>query len=121
MSLAKLILTEPYKAPTHILIHKSPFVIGRSAECDLVIDRSGISKRHNQILFDGEQFLIQDLQSKNGTLVNGESIKKTDLSDHDLISIGGVDLLFRTVEEKVLNADLESHPDSVCDEVHAIH
>jgi pSer/pThr/pTyr-binding forkhead associated (FHA) protein len=107
MSLAKLILTEPFKPTTHLLIHKTPFVIGRSAECDLVLDRTSISKRHNQILFDGEQFLIQDLQSKNGTLVNGEMVKQAKLADHDLISIGGVDLLFRKVEEKQLNADLE--------------
>jgi phosphoserine phosphatase RsbU/P len=82
-------------------------VIGRAADCGLVLDRSGISKKHAQILFDEEQFLIQDLQSKNGTLLNGSPIKQSKLSDRDLISMGGVDLVFRQVAQQEWNSDLE--------------
>jgi phosphoserine phosphatase RsbU/P len=107
MSLGKLIFTELYKPTNHVLLHKSPFVIGRSADCDLVLDRFGISKHHLQIIFDAEEFVIQDLKSKNGTLLNGTAIERARLEDRDVISAGGVDLQFRNVPERELSTDLQ--------------
>lgn len=103
MPLAKLILVEPFKPAIHHWIHKTVFVIGRAADCDLVLDRSGISKHHTQIVFDHNQFLVRDLESKNKTLVNGDPIKERKLSDRDLITLGGIDLQFRTVQERDLD------------------
>lgn len=109
MRLAKLILSEPFKPAKHILIQKNPFRIGRNDDCDFVLDRAGISKYHAQLVSDGEQYILQDLESKNGTLLNAQFIKQAALKDHDLISMGGVDFTFRSIEEQQFNTDLEKN------------
>jgi phosphoserine phosphatase RsbU/P len=110
MGLAKLVLTEAFKPRTNFLIDKNPFVIGRTAECDLQLDRPGISKQHARILFDGEQFSIVDLESKNGTFVNGARLQaSTVLRQDDLISLSGIDLLFQIIKQNELTADLTNN------------
>src|SRR5262245_17896770 len=110
MSLAKLILSEPFKATKHILIHKNPFVIGRTAESDLVLDRTSISKRHAHIVFDGEGHMLEDLQSKNGTLLNGQIIQEAvPINNGDMITLGGVDIVFKTIQQEELNADVKKN------------
>jgi GAF domain-containing protein len=108
MGLAKLVLTEPFKPRKTILINKNPFLIGRNNDCDLVLDRSGISKHQAEITFDGEAYQIQDMGSKNGTLLNGKRIQTADLNDHDLISVSGLDLQFQRIRQNEWTADLES-------------
>jgi serine/threonine protein kinase len=63
-------------------------VIGRAAECDIVIRASDISKRHCQIILESDRVLIEDLQSVNGTLLNGEPIQLSELLDGDQLTIG---------------------------------
>ena len=45
--------------------------LGRAADNDLVIAHPSISAHHAELHFDGEQFLLRDLSSSNGTFVNG--------------------------------------------------
>lgn len=67
------------------------FVIGRDATCNLPLDRNEkASRRHAEILFHQGQFWLRDLQSHNGTKLNGAKITQEALFDGDLISIGGV-------------------------------
>jgi hypothetical protein len=63
-------------------------VIGRAAECDIVIRASDISKRHCQIILESDRVLIEDLQSVNGTLLNGEPVQLSELLDGDQLTIG---------------------------------
>ena len=107
MQMGKLVLTEPFKPARHIIIDKNPFYIGRGAECDLILDRTSISKSHSRIRFDGEHFVIEDLQSKNGILVNGTPVPEKVLQNEDLISLGGVDLRFQRIKTDEVNAELE--------------
>ena len=64
-------------------------VIGRSAECDLVIKGAEVSKRHCQLLLSAEQVIVEDLGSSNGTSVNGKSVKRARLQDGDELEVGG--------------------------------
>jgi pSer/pThr/pTyr-binding forkhead associated (FHA) protein len=106
--LGKLVLAEAFKPRKNILIDKNPFVIGRTADCDLMLDRAGISKRHAQITTDGDQFFVEDLGSKNGTFLNGDRLQaRCELHPADLLSLSGVDLIFETVRQNDLAADLE--------------
>ena len=107
MGLGKLIFTESYQPTRHVFVQQTPFVIGRAADCDLVLDHNGISKHHTRIIADANEFLVQDLQSKNGTLVNGVRIERTTLADRDVISVAGIDLTFRTIQDRELSADLQ--------------
>jgi len=63
-------------------------VIGRASECDIVIRASDVSKRHCQIILESDRVLIEDLNSVNGTLLNGEHIKLAELLDGDQLTIG---------------------------------
>lgn len=50
----------------------APFVIGRDPNCDLVIANGKISSRHVQLIYQNGQIIVIDLQSTNGTFVNGQ-------------------------------------------------
>jgi adenylate cyclase len=62
--------------------------IGRSPDNDLVLPDDEVSRRHAAIRLEDDSHVLVDLESANGTRVNGESIKEKTLSDEDTISIG---------------------------------
>lgn len=107
MLLAKLVLSEPFKPTRHVLLDKSPFYIGRDPDCDFVLERTSISKKHLCITYDGEKYSIEDLESKNGFLVNGKKVSKATLANDDLVSLGGLDLRFQKIKSEQRNAELE--------------
>jgi pSer/pThr/pTyr-binding forkhead associated (FHA) protein len=63
-------------------------IVGRSSELDMVLVEDMVSRKHAKIATAGEQIVIQDLGSTNGTFVNGEKIKKVRLKEGDRILIG---------------------------------
>jgi hypothetical protein len=65
-----------------------PLSIGRSSECDIVVNDANVSRRHAEIWLTGEGVAIRDLQSTNGTLVNGHRITAVSLSPKDEVEIG---------------------------------
>lgn len=68
-------------------------VLGRSELCDVAIDYIAISRKHAQITNQAGSFFVEDLKSRNGTLVNGKLIRsKHTLNDGDEIEI--CDILF---------------------------
>jgi hypothetical protein len=69
-------------------IGQRPLSIGRLAECDIVVNDSNVSRRHAEIWRTSEGVAIRDLQSTNGTLVNGHKISAVSLSPKDEIEIG---------------------------------
>jgi Protein of unknown function (DUF3662)/Inner membrane component of T3SS, cytoplasmic domain len=71
-------------------------VIGRSRECDIVLQDSNVSRRHAEIRpSGGDGWTISDLGSTNGVRVNGRAIKSaTPLQPGDEIAVGTVDVRF---------------------------
>ena len=63
-------------------------LIGRTDQCDITIDDSSASRKHASIEKKDARFLLQDLKSTNGTLVNGEFIDVHVLTHGDKIRIG---------------------------------
>ncbi|WP_198014608.1 FHA domain-containing protein [Methylobacter marinus] len=61
--------------------------IGRHQDNDVVIDNAGVSGNHAEIIKNGDQYTIHDLDSKNGVYVNGERISKKELKFGDEIII----------------------------------
>lgn len=67
---------------------KPAMTIGRSEDNDIVIDDRWVSRHHARIRVDGQQYTVEDLGSKNGTLVNGQRIEgPRGLADGDEIQI----------------------------------
>jgi pSer/pThr/pTyr-binding forkhead associated (FHA) protein len=69
-------------------------LIGRTGQCDIVIDDSSVSREHACIETKHDRFLLQDLKSTNGTQVNGKFIDVHLLSHGDKIRIGNTVLQF---------------------------
>jgi serine/threonine protein kinase len=72
-----------------VQLQKSSTVIGRSAECDLVIKASDVSKRHCRIVLGPDLAQVEDLGSINGTFVNGQQVQKAKLHDGDELDVAG--------------------------------
>jgi serine phosphatase RsbU (regulator of sigma subunit) len=72
-------------------------VIGRLAECDIILTPIGVSRRHAEIRKAGPDFVVVDLDSRNKTLVNNVELKggvEHPLKENDRISICGVDFVY---------------------------
>jgi pSer/pThr/pTyr-binding forkhead associated (FHA) protein len=69
-------------------------LIGRSPECDVFLDDVTVSRRHAELVRDGETFTISDLGSLNGTFVNRKRIESAQLEDDDEVQIGKYRLTF---------------------------
>ena len=75
------------------------FLIGRGSACNLVIADKSVSRRHAQIINQQGTFVIQDMQSLSGTIVNGMRIVNSPLNHGDVINIRGLEIEFRQVAE----------------------
>jgi serine phosphatase RsbU (regulator of sigma subunit) len=78
-------------------------LIGRSPECQIVLDPNGVSRRHAQIRRVGDEFYLGDLRSRNKTKVN--NIEVTEGNDHrlqtgDRINICDVEFIYYTTPPK---------------------
>lgn len=72
--------------------------IGRSQNCHVVLEDKKSSRKHAIILQKDGRFLLRDLGSSNGTLVNGERVDEHELSSGDEIQIGDTRFTFKKVQ-----------------------
>jgi hypothetical protein len=87
-----LIHLEGSTAVWHILRKRT--TIGRTAENDVRIDAEFISRRHALVLRIGNDTVIEDLKSTNGTYVNGQRISRRVLKDGDVVALGTMEFHF---------------------------
>ncbi len=74
------------------------FCIGRSPDCDVVIDKETVSKRHARIDWLTSHAELEDLGSSNGTFLNGQKLRgRAILQDNDSIDFGHVQVFFLLV------------------------
>ena len=69
-------------------------VLGRSRECDLRVDDPNVSRRHAELRQEGATYWLVDLDSTNGTQLNGRTITRAKLSDGDRIRLGDTEVVF---------------------------
>ncbi len=67
---------------------QSKLLIGRHLDCDVVLADTAISRFHARLRFRDGRWILQDLDSTNGTSVNGERVGRSELRPGDVISIG---------------------------------
>ncbi len=88
LPLGKLVITYGDHAGREYRVGPKTVLIGRADQCDITINDSSVSRKHASVERKDSRFLLQDLKSTNGTLVNGESIDVHVLSHGDKIRIG---------------------------------
>jgi pSer/pThr/pTyr-binding forkhead associated (FHA) protein len=93
--MAKLILMVDDVATQAFKVEGGTIRIGRTPENDIFIDDASVSSRHAEIVVQQDpalgafrDYLLRDLGSTNGTVVNGERIKQHHLNNGDNIKIG---------------------------------
>jgi len=72
----------------------TPVVVGRDDACDLVLQDLDVSRRHACIEVAGGAYVIRDLDSLNGVVVNDRRVTETELRSGDRIALGKVVLKF---------------------------
>lgn len=85
--MAKIILIEEDRVLQEMVLSKERITIGRRPHNDLVIDNLAISGEHAAITTIVNDSFLEDLDSTNGTLVNGQLVKKHFLQDNDVIEL----------------------------------
>ncbi len=86
--MAKLILSMDGLVLKEIQLLKERMSIGRKAHNDIQIDNMAISGEHAAVVTILSDSFLEDLNSTNGTLVNGQPVKKHFLKDGDVIELG---------------------------------
>ena len=75
-------------------IEKRRVVIGRSKDCDIQVADPNVSRRHAEVRQEGAAHWVVDLDSTNGTEVNGRRLKRAKLRPGDTITVGSTELVF---------------------------
>src|SRR5437016_14488265 len=78
--------------------------IGRESASSISLSHSSVSRRHCLIERTGSDFVIRDLDSFNGTFVNGVPVKEQTLMHADQIKVGSIALLVLTEDSERLSS-----------------
>ncbi|MFW6125459.1 MAG: FHA domain-containing protein, partial [Pirellulales bacterium] len=71
------------------VVDQWPYLIGRARDCHLRIDCPRVSRHHCQLVADGHRVVLVDLESRNGTFVNGEeALPQRRLASGDRLALG---------------------------------
>ena len=71
-----------------VMLRSQVTTIGRKPDNDIVIDNQAVSGHHAQLIKNSNDLAIEDLQSLNGTYLNGKKVSKIELYDGDIVSLG---------------------------------
>jgi Protein of unknown function (DUF3662)/Inner membrane component of T3SS, cytoplasmic domain len=93
IALAQEIVTLTVDGKRHE-VDKRRVVIGRSKECEIKLSDPNTSRRHAEVRQEGAAYWLVDLDSTNGSAVNGHRTARAKLESGDTITIGSTDLLF---------------------------
>lgn len=91
----------------------SRVMAGRVAEADMVLDDPGASRRHFEVVCLPTGYVLRDLESTNGTMVNRVTVAECRLSDGDIITVGETDIGFfeeTTVSKPMMDEPLDEVP-----------
>ncbi|MFH0812930.1 MAG: FHA domain-containing protein [Pseudomonadota bacterium] len=76
-------------------LDKDALTIGRTDDNDLKIDNMAVSGHHAKLIRENGDFVLIDLNSLNGTYVNGQKVSKWILKNNDLITVGKHTIIFQ--------------------------
>lgn len=101
----QLILTGPQRERQTLELNRARMTIGRAAGSDLRVDTPLASRLHALLSVREDGVYVSDLDSSNGTYVNGRKIEKAQLRHRDVIRIGDCDIRFVECKTEELPAD----------------
>lgn len=106
--MAKLFLKFEDRILQELLLSGATVTIGRQPDNIMRIDNPAVSGRHAKVYMEGDHYVIEDVESFNGTYVNGQRISKVVLKDGDNAIIGKHTIEFRvTAEYGILDSSVQ--------------
>lgn len=69
-------------------LDRDEVVLGRGGDCTIQVDRDSVSRKHARVFRVGDQWMVEDLGSTNGSYVNDVPIQRSPLRDNDFLKIG---------------------------------
>src|SRR5215470_20300505 len=102
--MSKLILFLPDDTTLDIPLDRERLTIGRRSGNDVVLPNLAVSGEHAAIVTILADSFLEDLNSTNGTLVNGDPVAKHFLRDRDEIDVGRHKLIYCADDEAVLES-----------------
>ena len=106
--MAEIRITASEGAVRRIPLESARLVIGRSRDTDICLPDQWLSRQHAEICRDGDGYVLRDLGSKNGTLLNGRPLEAARrLQIGDVISLGEHRLTFADEDDEVSPTDTE--------------
>ncbi|MBX7113715.1 MAG: FHA domain-containing protein [Myxococcaceae bacterium] len=109
----QLRIAEGQEAGREFTFEQHEVLIGRTSECDVVLYDPGISRKHCRFFTEKGAYFVEDMQSANGTRVNGAEVKRHELANGDEVSLGAVVFSFTAVlgnDDDELLADGAAQP-----------
>lgn len=92
----RLVVAPPSGGPERTVVLTAPVtVLGRGQEADVQVADTGVSRRHAELHLEPGGVRLLDLQSTNGTRVNGRRVSDAVLADGDRVELGGTALVYR--------------------------
>lgn len=91
---ALLVVNHRFGGPARFLLDQPVSLAGRHPDAEIFLDDVTASRRHAQIVRCGEGFILRDLDSINGTYLNGRRVTQAPLAAGDRIIIGKFRLRF---------------------------
>ena len=83
-----------------------PIFIGRDESCDIMIDSATLSRRHACVVDSRAGCTLIDMNSRNGTFLNGEDVKADILSSGDIITLGDFQIHFQIEEQEGISKEV---------------
>jgi hypothetical protein len=85
---------------TYFELPQGEFVVGRALGSHLMLDDPRVSRRHTRFFVEAQRVTVEDLRSRNGTLVNGVLLKAPQvLADQDVVTVGSQELRMVVVRD----------------------
>jgi pSer/pThr/pTyr-binding forkhead associated (FHA) protein len=92
-TMAYLVVHTPNHPPQRVALREA-IIVGRSAGCEVWIEDSQVSRHHCRFEPAGDDWLLVDLESRNGTYVDGERIEQALIPDNAIVRIGSSEIEF---------------------------
>jgi hypothetical protein len=113
--MARLLVITPGLERQSIDLKIGSNVIGRSPDTDFSLSHPTISTMHCEMVLSDSGVILRDLESTNGTFVNGQQVREVMLSPGQMVRLGDVELSVESVEAKIaiptfVNAELPAPP-----------
>ena len=96
--MARLVIQNELEGPRALELKLGPNRVGRDPENDFPIEHPTISTYHCEFILSGEGVVLHDLESTNGSFVNGQQGTNVWLENNQTVRLGDVELLVETTE-----------------------